>query len=152
MLTFKLGASGTLNVKIYVNQSFTSGTSLVAQTVKRLLDLQCGRPGFNPWVRKISWRRKWHPTPVFLPGKSHGRRSLVGYSPWGQKESDTTEWLHSLTEFYLVKFCLALMASQIWGSCINSKISTFFFPSNGLNNLRIAFLSSYLQISFGILK
>ena len=36
----------------------------------------------------------WHPTPVLLPGKSHGRRSLVGYSPWGHKESDTTEWLH----------------------------------------------------------
>ena len=38
--------------------------------------------GFNPWVRKISWRRKWQPTPVFLPGKSHGQRHLVGYSPW----------------------------------------------------------------------
>ena len=36
-------------------------------------------------------RRKWHPTPVFLPGKSHGQRSLVGYSPWGHKESDMTE-------------------------------------------------------------
>ena len=42
--------------------------------------LQCGRPGFNPWVRKIPWRRKWQPTPVFLPGESHGQRSLVGYS------------------------------------------------------------------------
>ena len=39
-------------------------------------------------------RRRWHPTPVLLPGKSHGRRSLVGCSPWGLKESDTTEWLH----------------------------------------------------------
>ena len=54
--------------------------------------LQCGRPGFSPWVRKISWRRKWQSTPVFLPGKSHGRRKLVGYSPSGHKESDTTEW------------------------------------------------------------
>ena len=44
--------------------------------------LQCRRPGFNPWVRKIPWRRKWQPTPVFLPGKSSGQRSLVGYSPW----------------------------------------------------------------------
>ena len=44
---------------------------------------------FDPWVDKISWRRKWHPTPVFLFGKSHGQRSLVGYSPWGHKESDT---------------------------------------------------------------
>ena len=41
--------------------------------------LQCGRPGFDPWVGKIPWRRKWQPTPVFLPGESHGRRSLVGY-------------------------------------------------------------------------
>ena len=40
------------------------------------------------------WRRKWQPTLVFTPGKSHGPRSLVGYSPWGRKESDTTEWLH----------------------------------------------------------
>ena len=53
-----------------------------------------GDPGSNPWVRKISCRRKGQPTPVFLTGKSHGRRSLVGYSPWAHKESDTTEWLH----------------------------------------------------------
>ena len=46
---------------------------------------------------KIPWRRKWQPTPVLLPGKSHGRRSLVGYSPWGCKESDTTEQLHFLS-------------------------------------------------------
>ena len=44
----------------------------------------------NTW----SWRRQWHPTPVLLPGKSHGRRSLVGCNPWGCKELDTTEWLH----------------------------------------------------------
>ena len=43
----------------------------------------------------VHWRRKWHPTPVLLPGKSHGWRSLVGYSPWGRKESDMTERLHS---------------------------------------------------------
>ena len=44
-------------------------------------------------VGKIPWRRKWQPTPVFLPGESHGQRSLVCYSPWGRKESDMTEWL-----------------------------------------------------------
>ena len=44
--------------------------------------------------REDPWRRQWEPTPVLLPGKSHGQRSLVGYSPWGRKESDTTEWLH----------------------------------------------------------
>ena len=55
--------------------------------------LQCRRPGLDTWVRKMPWRRNWQPTPVFSPGKSHGQRSLVGYSPWGFKESDTTEWL-----------------------------------------------------------
>ena len=56
--------------------------------------LQCGRPGFDPWVRKILWRRKWQPTPVLFPKKSHGQRSLAGYSPLGRKELDTTEWIH----------------------------------------------------------
>ena len=45
-------------------------------------------------VRGLMWRRQWHPTPVLLPGKSHGWRSLVGCSPWGREESDTTERLH----------------------------------------------------------
>ena len=45
------------------------------------------------WVKKIPWRRKWQHTPVFLPIKSHGQRNLVGYSPWGHKVSDMTEWL-----------------------------------------------------------
>ena len=49
---------------------------------------------FDPWLEKIPWRRQWHPTPVLLPGKFHGWRSLVGCSPWGREESDTTEWLH----------------------------------------------------------
>ena len=44
--------------------------------------------------KEIHWRRQWHPTPVLLPGKSHGWRSLVGCSPWGREESDTTEQLH----------------------------------------------------------
>ena len=56
--------------------------------------LQCGRPGFDPWVGKIPWRRIWQPTPAFLPGKSHRQRSLVDYSPLGLKESDMTEHLH----------------------------------------------------------
>ena len=52
-------------------------------------------PRLNLPVTPVSiWRRQWHPTPVLLPGKSHGWRSLVGCSPWGREESDTTEWLH----------------------------------------------------------
>ena len=49
------------------------------------------RCGFNPWEGKIFWRRKWQPTPVFLPGESHGQRSLVCYHSWGCTESDMTE-------------------------------------------------------------
>ena len=51
------------------------------------------RPGFDPWAGKNPWRRAWQPTPVFLPKEAHGQRILVGYSPWGRKESDTTERL-----------------------------------------------------------
>ena len=53
-----------------------------------------GNPGSIPESGRFPWRRKWQPTPVFLPGESHGQRSLVGYSPWGRKESDTIERLH----------------------------------------------------------
>ena len=52
---------------------------------------RCVRHGFDALVGKIPWRRSWQPTPVFLPGESHCQRSLAGYSPWGRKESDTTE-------------------------------------------------------------
>ena len=58
---------------------------------------QCKRPGFNPWVRKIPWTRKWQPIPVFLPEESHGQRNLAGYSPWGHNESDSTEHSHTHT-------------------------------------------------------
>ena len=54
---------------------------------------QCRRCGFDPTDGKIPWRREWLPTLVFLPGKSHGQRSLVSYSPRSSKESDITEWL-----------------------------------------------------------
>ena len=56
---------------------------------------QCRRCGFDPWVGKNPWRRQWQLTPIFLPGESHRQRSLVGYSLWGRKESDTTEQLNN---------------------------------------------------------
>ena len=56
----------------------------MAQLGKKIC-LQCGRARFNLWVRKKPWRSKWQPTPVFLPGGSHGQRSLVGYSPWNHR-------------------------------------------------------------------
>ena len=56
---------------------------------------QCRRCGFDPWVGKIPWKRKWQATPVFLPGKSHGQRSLVGYRPWGRKRVRHTKQLNN---------------------------------------------------------
>ena len=74
---------------------------------------QCGRPGFNPWVGKIPWRRKWQPTPVLLPRKSHGRRSLVQVTVHGVSKS-RTHWeisLHNMLQFYLVQFSSVAQSS-----------------------------------------
>ena len=64
---------------------------------------------FDPWVGKIPWRRKRQPTPVFLPGESHGQRSLAGYSPWGRRELDTTERRSPGQER---RFCLATQGPE----------------------------------------
>ena len=72
---------------LHINKgTITTKTELLGWFSGKESTCQCRRPGFHPWVRKISWRKKWQPTPVFLPGKSHGQRSLVGYSPWGCKK------------------------------------------------------------------
>ena len=97
-------------------------TSLVAQTVKavKVSAYNGRRPRFDPWLGKIPWRRKWQPTPVLLPGKSHGRRSLVGYSSWSCKELDTTERLC----FSLYQLCnknLLVFLSR-------EKLSSFLLP------------------------
>ena len=72
---------------MYIKMGFPGGTSkeTACQCRRRKSD------GFAPWVRKIPWRRKWQPTPVILPRESHGRRSLVGYNPWGCKKLDMIE-------------------------------------------------------------
>ena len=87
-------------------QKHSSSSSLVAQMVRNPPALR--RPGFNPWVGKIPWRRKWQhtPTPVFLPGEFHGQTSLAGYSPWSHKESDTTEY--STPSLKEAQICLLL--------------------------------------------
>ena len=65
-------------------------------------------------VQKLR-RSQWRPTPVLLPGKSHGQRSLVGYSPWGHKESDTTEWLHftSVCEYFEIVKVWEMASSNV---------------------------------------
>ena len=71
-----------------------------------------GQCSFDPWVGKIHWSRKWQPTPVFLPGESHGQRILVDYGTWGHTESDTTKWLRTHT---CVCVCVFL-ALLLWGT------------------------------------
>ena len=77
----------------------------MVQTVKCLPTMRETQVQSLGW-EDLSWRRKWQPTPVLLPGKSHGWRSLVGYSPWGRKESDMTEQLHFHFSLSLSGCCL----------------------------------------------
>ena len=84
---------------------------------------QCRSYRFDPCNRKIPWSRKWQPPSVFLPGKFHRQRSLVSYSPWGHKESDTKYWLPSL----LCQDCR--------------------FPFPQWDQLQINFLYSYLPLT-----
>ena len=62
--------------------------------------LQCRRPGFDPWVGRIPWRRIWQLTPVFLSGEPHGQRSLVSYSPWGHNL--TLDWETNTVTFLMI--------------------------------------------------
>ena len=78
----------------------------MAQTV-RASGYNAGDPGSIPGSGRSPWRRKWQSTPVLLPGKSHGQSSLVGYSPWGRRESDMTEQLH-FSEFYYMEKVLTI--------------------------------------------
>ena len=113
--------------------------SLVAQMVN--ICLQCGRPGFDPWIGKIPWRRKWHPTPVLSPGESNGRRNLVHGI---DKESDTTERFHSLSlllsgtlhsDGYIFPFLLLLLL--------------FFFPQQFVKPPHTTTLPSCISFSLG---
>ena len=82
----------------HTTPGFPGGTSGKEPTCQ---GRRCKKPQFNLWVRKIAWRRSWQPTPVFLPGASHGQRSLMGYGPKGH------------TEFNIIKR-LSTHALQVW--------------------------------------
>ena len=91
----------------YLKVSFSGGAS------DKEPSRQCRRPKrceFNPWVRKIPWRRKCQPTPVLLPGKSNGRKSLVGYSPWGSEKSGMAE--HTILTFLHCRLALYHRATR----------------------------------------
>ena len=96
--------------KLYSASDLIQSTLIMRFLASILLSDVCVPPGRTPLVTIrhclsyylcdfmtslcLSRRRQWHPTPVLLPGKCHGQRSLLGYSPWGRRESDTTNWLH----------------------------------------------------------
>ena len=83
---FKLQVpSGLLAKRKVATRHSPASPLLCFPGVSVIKNLPASSGGFNPWVGKIPWRRKWQPTPVFLPGNSHGQRSLAGYSPWGHK-------------------------------------------------------------------
>ena len=89
------------------------------------------RPEFNPWIRKIPWKREWLPTPVFLPGESHGQRSLMGYSSWCHKGPDTTEQL-ILSLFLSQNWILAPVVKPSNDSCLLAKLCPTVLRACGL--------------------
>ena len=105
--------------------------------------LLSGRPELDPWVRKIPWRRERQPPPVFLPRKSHGQKSLLGYNPWGHKESDTIERLTlslsytilwstvSLSSYMFKKLKMQLLFGLLFDQCqtppVDCKLLEFIF-------------------------
>ena len=122
---------------------------------RRLKCLQCRRPGFDPWVGKIPWRRKWQPTPVLLPGESHGQRSLVGYSPRSRKELDMTEQLHSLMvkNIYLEKLFWFSESDRVanWFLCTFTSTDNAFLCNIAIHSY-IWFISFYFFLLYAIIN
>ena len=99
----RLQSMGSLRVRLDWSDLAAAAAAAASNKASQVaqwkrIHCQCRRHkrcGFSSRVGKIPWRRKWQPTPVLLPGKFHGQRGLAGYSPWGSKESDTSEWLRA---------------------------------------------------------
>ena len=89
---------------------FPSGTEVKESACQCM---RCWRCGFYSWVRKISWRRKWQPTPVFFPGESHGQRSLAGYSPWGHRVGYNQVTMQAHNALSQVSFRNSLLIFQL---------------------------------------
>ena len=116
--------------------------SQVAQWLKKKNKptCQCRRCGFDPWVGKIPWRRKWQPTPIFLPGKFHGQESLEGYSPWGHKRFGHNKtiiicvflinknfiWINQFHSYYQRSFIFSIILSFCKAFCLPK----FYLPFN----------------------
>ena len=119
--------------------------SLVAQSVKNLPDR---RPRFDSWVVNIPWRRKWQPTSVSLPGKSHGQRNLVNCSPWGRKELGTTEQLTYNQSMYVkqwnnsinVNSLICFLSFSVFKNGLDTHLSCSTFLSGSSIHCHTAFL------------
>ena len=119
-------------------------------SIKRIC-LQCRghrRHGFDPWVGKIPCRSKWQPTPVFLPGKSHGQRHLVGCSLWGRKELDTTEQMsthacNKLLQSELLKTTEIFPLTGLEIKCVKSGCWWGHTPSKGTREKSFLASSSF---------
>ena len=105
---------------------------------------QCRRPGFNPWVWKIPSRRKWQSTPVFLHRKSHGQRSLVGYSPWNESESRSIA-SDSLRPYGLYRPWNSPGQNTGVGSL---SLLQGIFPTQGLNPGLLHYMQILYQLSY----
>ena len=107
--------------------------------------MQCRRSRFKPWVRKIPWRRKWQPIPLFSPGEFHGQRSLVDYIPWDHNESDMIEW----PTFSYIKLYIWLPIGYE-KELLN--LQTFYKKTNiSINNILAYFIICNIHIYFVIL-
>ena len=124
--------------------------------------MQFGRPGFNPWVRKIPWRREWQSTPVFLPGKSHGQRRLAGCSPGGRKELDMTEQLNNnLSSTFFrgnytsrVFFNITVQKHQFFGTRLSLKVQLshpYMAIGKTIALTRWTFVSKVMSLLFSML-
>ena len=116
--------------------------------------LQWGRPGFNPWVGKIPWRKAWQPLQYSCLENPCGYRSLAGYSPWDHKESDTTE--HSTQPLKYSNFCHfhygvswwgAIWVHLVWNHSM-FPVSRYLFSSSGLGSFQESFHQKHLLPSF----
>ena len=138
------GAQVTVMLGEHVNTTSLKGLGFSRGASGKESACQCReqkRRGFNPWVRKVPWRRAWQPTPVFLPGKSHRQRSLMGYSSCSHKESDTTERTRTHTHTH----------THTKGSPIfhqNKKVMPFLF----VRSLVLSFMAVLLYSKASILK
>ena len=112
--------------------------------------LQCRRHRFDSWVGKIPWRRKWQPTLVFLPGKSHRQRSLAGYSPWGRKESDTTEWPTLLFVYYFSDFIELSVFLKLIKDIFKTNILNFLLGTLQIS-ISLGSVIEELLCSFGVM-